>query len=349
MENQCMVSIIIPVYNAEKHLEKSINSVLNQTLDNIEVILVNDGSTDESLSICRKFEKQDNRVCVIDKVNGGVSSARNEGIKVASGEFIGFIDPDDWIDQEMYLSMYEKAKRNDVDVVLCNYINHRGDDITLSTISIQDEVVEKERLINEVVANMISGSTLDSNSSTIAGTIWRTLIKRDLITKNNIEFDEKIPLMEDLIFIIGVLLNIDRIVIDEGHFYHYVHYNNTAGRKYRNDYIEISQKVYDKMQDLLSDNYYKCNIKIRMDYRYVNMKLQSIANETRKENSKKNRLKYTKIRNICNDPRLGTILSQISYDNYTIRKKFVLNALYKKRALFLFVYFSMVNHFNSNK
>lgn len=114
------VSIIIPVYNAEKHLKKCIQSVLTQTEKDIEVILIDDGSKDESLHICQLYEKQDNRLRVIHQENSGVSAARNKGITLAKGEYIGFVDADDWIDCEMYRLMLGEAKKTDADVVMCD-------------------------------------------------------------------------------------------------------------------------------------------------------------------------------------------------------------------------------------
>ena len=92
------ISIIMPIYNCEKYLKRSIESVLNQTYKNLELILINDGSTDNSLKVCREYERKDDRVQVIDKKNGGVSSSRNAGFKIATGEYVTFVDADDWIE-----------------------------------------------------------------------------------------------------------------------------------------------------------------------------------------------------------------------------------------------------------
>src|SRR5207253_2318057 len=106
------VSIIVPVYNNEKYLSECLDSLINQTLKDIEIILVNDGSNDNSLLICYEFGKIDGRIKVIDKPNGGVSSARNTGLKLASGKYVGFVDSDDWIESDMYEKMYSAAERH---------------------------------------------------------------------------------------------------------------------------------------------------------------------------------------------------------------------------------------------
>lgn len=117
------ISIIVPVYNVEKYLENCIESILNQTFKNYEVILVNDGSTDKSGEICDKYEKIDSRIKVIHKDNGGLSSARNVGLDIACGKYIGFVDSDDSIHPRMYEILYDLIKKHKVDISCCNYKN----------------------------------------------------------------------------------------------------------------------------------------------------------------------------------------------------------------------------------
>lgn len=116
------LSIIIPVYNVEKYLERCVYSVLTQTLKDIEVILVNDGSTDSSGVLCDDFAIKDNRIKVVHKQNGGLSSARNEGLKYATSDLVGFIDSDDWISSDMYEYLWNLQEKNDADIVSCNYM-----------------------------------------------------------------------------------------------------------------------------------------------------------------------------------------------------------------------------------
>jgi len=110
------ISIIVPVYNVEPYLMKCVNSILNQTLENIEIILVNDGSKDKSGDICDEYKKKDNRVVVIHKENGGLSSARNAGLEIAAGELIGFIDGDDWIETDYFEILYDGIKNHNADI-----------------------------------------------------------------------------------------------------------------------------------------------------------------------------------------------------------------------------------------
>ncbi|MBW8348410.1 glycosyltransferase [Bacillus sp. IITD106] len=115
------VSVIVPVYNVENYLVRCIESILSQTLKNIEIILINDGSTDNSGNICNEYASLDKRIKVIHKENGGLSSARNAGIKIASGCYLGFVDSDDYIDPHMYKNLYELCKKTDSDIGVCRF------------------------------------------------------------------------------------------------------------------------------------------------------------------------------------------------------------------------------------
>ena len=122
------ISVIIPVYNVEKYLHRCVDSILNQSLQDFEIILVNDGSTDSSPEICDQYAQQDNRIRVIHKKNARVAAARNDGIKAAKGEFISLIDSDDWIEPTMFEEMYSTANQFGCDFVMCD-LAKKGKDI----------------------------------------------------------------------------------------------------------------------------------------------------------------------------------------------------------------------------
>lgn len=117
------ISIIIPVYNVEGYLHQCIDSIINQTYNNLEILLINDGSTDSSLDICNEYASKDDRIIVLNKKNGGQSSARNMGLDIATGDFIGFVDSDDWVEPNMYETLLKGAKENEADIVACGVYN----------------------------------------------------------------------------------------------------------------------------------------------------------------------------------------------------------------------------------
>ena len=128
MENKPLISVIVPVYNVQKYVRKSVESILQQTYKNLEIILVDDGSTDESGKICDTLARSDNRVTVIHKKNGGLSDARNAGLDRATGELIGFVDSDDYIEKNMYEVLEERMRINEADISCCGrYVVQESD------------------------------------------------------------------------------------------------------------------------------------------------------------------------------------------------------------------------------
>ena len=135
------VSIIVPVYNCENYLERCMNSLINQSLEDIEIIAVNDGSTDGSLDILRKYQQLDNRIKVIDKQNTGVSDSRNRGIETSDSKYIVFVDSDDWIELNMLKDMYIKAENTQSDVVICSYIREFGNHAKIKEINLKEDII----------------------------------------------------------------------------------------------------------------------------------------------------------------------------------------------------------------
>ena len=154
-----LISIIVPVYNVEQYLEKCVCSIINQTYKNLEIILVDDGATDSSGNMCDELAKSDNRIKVYHKENGGLSDARNYGVERATGEYIGFVDSDDYIDSEMYEKLYEAIKKEDVDVAECNFRFIYSNRITNYTDDKYYLVLNKDEYTKEYVTmNRIFGA-----------------------------------------------------------------------------------------------------------------------------------------------------------------------------------------------
>lgn len=201
------ISIIVPVYNSENFLEKCIISILNQAYSNLEIILVNDGSTDNSLSICYRYKKIDDRVKVINKENGGVASARNEGLKIASGEFIGFVDSDDYIHPSMYYDMLRYAKSYNAEIVECGYFYVENDNVLYKK-EFGEELING----NERICLNLIGHNNTTNS------IWNKLYKKNVI---NDSLFSKYNYSEDLHFNSMVSYNCDRKYTLNKTYYYY--------------------------------------------------------------------------------------------------------------------------------
>jgi len=169
------VSVIVPVYNVERYLEKCLNSLVHQTLKEIEIIAINNGSTDKSLDILRKYEKKFDNLRVFDSKCRGISRTRNYGIEKAKGEYIAFVDSDDYVDKKMFKIMYDRAKKDDLDVVVCDYYNYYENDKSLKEVKIVD----------------FDNTNISSNKSLIFQinpAPWNKIYKRKLFDNKNYRF-----------------------------------------------------------------------------------------------------------------------------------------------------------------
>lgn len=209
MENKIKVSIIVPVYNVEKYLEKCLNSLVEQTLEEIEIILINDGSTDGSLDIIRDFyEKYPDKIVFKSISNGGAANARNIALEMARGEYIGFVDSDDFVDLTMFEKMYYTAKEQNAEIVTCGYNR-----INMSDIQRRD--VMRRKCFGH---NVYQAPQLFINNVPY---IWNKIFKKSLIDKNQMHF-EPLRIFEDLVFTYKLFLKANKIVRVPETLYNYI-------------------------------------------------------------------------------------------------------------------------------
>ncbi len=228
--NNPLVSVIVPVYNVEKYLPRCITSILLQTYSNIELLLVNDGSTDRSGRICDDYEKADNRIKVIHKSNSGVSESRNAGIAVASGEFIVFVDSDDWLEKTAIEHMVVISAREQTEIVMM-WFDHRNNKIIKPAFNITSNYMD----VNTTKAECWK----EFFQLYISHVVWGKLYSAEIIKKHNIRFDNNIAYGEDTIFLFEYLCCCEKLYISEKVVYHYNKLNdNAATRKYHENLIE---------------------------------------------------------------------------------------------------------------
>ena len=236
-KNNILVSIIIPIYNVEKYITKCIDSIIKQDYKNLEIILVNDGSKDNSLKICEKYKKMDNRIVLINKENGGVSSARNEGLKIAKGEYISFVDGDDFLEPDFVSYML-------------NIIIKYNCDIAISKNCFRDD--KEKQILKDKVNIYDSKDTLSLLlSMRINVGCWNKMYKKSAI--NNLSFDEKQFYGEGLLFISTVAQKIKKSAIFERKIYHYRQDNiASATKKYKFESFVNGEKSLQLIEENLT-------------------------------------------------------------------------------------------------
>lgn len=240
-----MISIIVPVYNVDKYLNKCVESIVNQSYSDIQIILVDDGSTDLSGQICEQFAMKDNRVKVIHQKNQGVVSARKNGIANAIGEYIGFVDGDDYIEPIMFEKLHDEIIKSAADFVHSGYFKNDGLDIYgVQTNGIFEIANAEEFLINNIFDCTNPYSMPPSN--------WSKLYKKELIQLAYDEVPEQIAFGEDLICLCSCILNSKKVAYINQAFYHYVVRGDSASNDISIEHIKRESDLYDSLKGLFS-------------------------------------------------------------------------------------------------
>lgn len=251
-----LISIIVPIYNVEKYLNKCIESIVNQTYENIEIILIDDGSNDNSGIICDEYAKKDNRIIVVHKENGGVSSARNKGLKIAKGEWISFVDADDWIEQTFCQTLLNKVTQEQADIALCGYNR------------ITDNRIEKINANNqEVFLNSNEYLVKSLNPQTGFGFCHMKLIKKEVL--KSISFNERIEVGEDALFNIQLSTYIKKAVFLKQPLYNYRINNQSVVKRYDENYANKYLKSMKIIEEYIWQEYNEENeenIEIKQNY-----------------------------------------------------------------------------------
>lgn len=305
-----IISVIVPIYNAEKHLRRCIDSILSQTYKNLEIILVNDGSLDDSKNICYDYRKKDNRIKVIDKDNKGVSNSRNTGLRAATGKYIFFIDCDDFIDYDAIEKLFLESEKYNITKLNYKIIsNNREKDKTKFL-----GVFSKEQFLREILVGKIGGFC------------WGYLIERDLLL--DITFDENTSYMEDNIFIVQVLNKIKNVKIVDAYYNYCINTNSLTNSNSTNNEKIIMEYIYsmNNIQQYIFDNFnYNCKEDIITKKSIIFEK--EIAKISNKEQFTQIANNEEIIKNLCE------ILSfrkgiKILYAKLVINKRYILYRIY---------------------
>lgn len=243
------ISVIVPIYNADKYLERCLSSIIGQTYKNLEIICVDDGSTDNSLAICNKYSLLDNRIKVIHKSNGGVTSARKAGMKIASGEWVGFVDSDDWLELYAYERMIKKGGNEDV-TLICgnfrrNYENHAIDYIS----KFNEGKYELSEDNSYFISNFIFNKEIFEFG--IYPSLWNKLFRKKNVEIILNELDEDIIFQEDAAIVYSYILKYKKIYMVKDIIYNYNRYNsNSCMHCFNNEKYNSIIKAYSFIKQL---------------------------------------------------------------------------------------------------
>lgn len=305
------ISIIIPIYNVEKYLARCLDSVLGQTYKNIEVILVNDGSKDGSLALCEAYAQKDARIKVIDKVNEGVSVARNTGMRAATGKYIGFVDPDDWLEREMYERLYEGISQSEYPIALCNYFRDTKMRSVPKVFEFEKNSLTAEEVVDKMITHMIGIEDITPKYTYIMGCVWRGLYEREFFETHELQFTPGITIMEDLVFMVQALLKSKGVYIDHGVYYHYIQNPKSVLHSYNERMWEDQIRVHYLLEESLKEAGLEEKMRNRLDLRYISMVFAAIKNETFVKTDQEFKDRVLNIKEICTDDKLKTVLERV--------------------------------------
>ena len=275
-----MLSIIIPVYNAERYLRQCIDSVIGQTFSDWDIILVNDGSKDGSLGICEEYAEKDKRISVIDKPNGGPRSARNRGLEHAKGEYVYFMDADDWIDPDFLASFFRGTDKDRYDIVFQSFLREYSDGHQEKMFAMNTDTMTSSK--EDIICRLYKEH--------VYGWAWCKLFRREIVNKKHLRFDESLNLWEDELFTTEFLRHARTVKTVNSHLYHYrilpgslMQTNNTYLKR-----LFLSERMNKALQPIANaelkqylDTTYNRNLKYSLIMALKNEQNHQCDNETK--------------------------------------------------------------------
>lgn len=316
------VSVIVPVYKVEKYLARCIESLVCQTLSDIEIILVDDGSPDNCPMLCDQWAEKDERIRVIHKENAGLGFARNTGLDAAKGEYIGFVDSDDYVEQDMYEKLYDAAVKYNAEFALTGFkciggiMVSKEDSVTIINNFEKEKFFEGKEGIDELILNIVGARPEDKEDSKYGFSSVKNIYKAKVIKENNVRFEsERRVMSEDVFFVLEYLKHTNNAVGIEGAHYCYCRNDDSLSKSYRSDRFEKSIYLIKAIREYLDERipeetYSLYTDRIFQAYARANL-MQEI--QFQKKNKLTNRELKEKLKCICNNEELVAVLQRFPW------------------------------------
>ena len=275
------VSVILPIYKVEKYLDRCMHSLLNQTLKDIEIIMVDDGSPDNSPTMCDQYAKEDSRVKVIHKQNAGLGFARNSGLEIATGDYIAFVDSDDFVSVTAFEILLKVALEENADYVMCGYKSVRNNICVSEHKDVNQKMVMEVPDCYNVLRGMIGIDPDSEYSYRHNYSVWHGIYKSTLFTEGGIRFcSERDLISEDLIFHLSLIPLCRKIFIIPDLLYNYCLNDNSLTTTYRKGRFEAVLKLWKVSVGMVASTSLE-DMKIRLDYLLLDVTLSAISYEVR--------------------------------------------------------------------
>lgn len=326
-----LISVILPIYNIERYLERCLNSVVSQTYKNLEIVLVDDGSTDNCPQLCEKWSKNDVRFKVIHKGNAGLGMARNTGIEYANGEYICFFDSDDYIHPQTIEKAFETARREQADVVLFgfNRIDSNGRCIRSVIPNPHKPVYAGEEIQEILLPDMIAPDPAGKENINIIMSACMALYSMKTIKEVGWRFvSEREIIAEDVYSLLILYKYVKRAAIIPEALYNYCQNNSSLTRTYRRDRYEKIRYFHEQCLAAQKQLGYHEEIAKRLSEPYISFTISALKMIVETDHTLKGKLE--EIKDIVDDPHLQQTLQEIDLHNASVRRKVFLNILKKR-------------------
>ena len=318
-----MISVIVPVYKVDNYLRQCLDSLAAQTLDDIEIIIVADGSPDGCPEICDEYAAKDARMKVVHKQNGGLLSARKAGGAASSGDYIGFVDGDDWVEPETFMNMHNAIIKYSPDMVLSDFLCDYGDCIEPSDQCFEEGFYDRARLESEIFPKMLFDGRFYRFG--VNPNCWSKLVKRELIEKNLSPVDERIRMGEDAAFIYPCMLDSQSITCVKTPTYHYRITEQSMSNAYDERLKDIILLPYKRLKEKNADSDF--DISSQLDYYLLYMVNFLLRNEAKKANTMSKKERRAVIENICADEDIRSAAARVDAGRLPTHTKLLASAL----------------------
>ena len=318
-----MISVIVPVYKVEKYLRQCLDSLTAQMLENMEIVVVDDGSPDGCPAICDEYAAKDARMKVVHKENGGLLSARKAGLAASIGDYIGFVDGDDWVEPDTFLNMYNAVREYSPDMVLSEFLCDHGDRAEPSEQRFEESFYDRVRLEKEIFPVMLfDGKFYDFG---IKPSCWSKLVRRDILEKNLMTVDERIRMGEDAAFIYPCLLDSQSAVCIKNPTYHYRITGQSMSTAYDERLKDIVLLPYKRLKEKNIDSNF--DISSQLNYYLLYMVNFLLRNEAKKANTHSKKERREVIENVCADVDIRSAAAHVDMGKLPMHTKLLVTAL----------------------
>lgn len=330
-----LISIIVPVYNVEKYIERCVDSLIKQTYKNLEIILVDDGSVDKSAELCNEYAKQHRNIKVVHKANAGLGYARNTGLDVATGKYVAFVDSDDYISEDMISNLYHDLKRNDSDACIGGFKRVCGNTISTKRNSLAGKKFVGDEIKECVIPRMLGKKP--NGTDYIEMSVWKVLFNMEIINRYQLRFpSERELISEDIVFDLKYYSKCNSVYMSDDTGYFYCDNEGTLTTRYRPERFELQKKLYLYVDEEVSKMGIADITKIRRMTTFVSNTRYCIKLEVKFAKTNGYEIMKKNIRYICEDELTESVFSVYEHSKVPLKSR-IINLMIKEKCVGLLI------------